>query len=163
MIEKDFSHIPGWGMDADERNDPTYPMKHYSGDDHKRMHYTTPPPQKHTVEILRSNERPSLPAVYGDSVPPTGLSGKIRRKAFQFSENAWTHWLGLLAADRINMFEGIVDDFKKGVVPNVFAERGMKAQWKYGRTELIRKVVITGAVVVVACWVFKKSRSKRTI
>ena len=147
-------------MDADERNDPTYPMKHYSGDDHNRLNYATPLPQKQTVEILHSNERPSLPAVYGNVLPPAGVSGKIRRKAFQFSESAWAHWLGLLAADRINMFEGIVEDFKKGTIPNVLAERGIKAQWKYGKTELIRKVLITGAVIMVACWATTKKKKR---
>ena len=29
--------IPGWGMDADPENDPTYPMKHANGADHDRL------------------------------------------------------------------------------------------------------------------------------
>ena len=30
--------IPGWGMDADPENDPTYPMKRWNGADHERIH-----------------------------------------------------------------------------------------------------------------------------
>ena len=28
-------NIPGWGMDADPENDPTYPMKRWNGADHE--------------------------------------------------------------------------------------------------------------------------------
>ena len=30
MSADQYSHIPGWGMDADPENDPTYPMKHWT-------------------------------------------------------------------------------------------------------------------------------------
>ena len=32
-------NIPGWGIDADPENDPTYPMKHGNGADHERLNY----------------------------------------------------------------------------------------------------------------------------
>ncbi|MDB4920735.1 hypothetical protein [Mucilaginibacter sp.] len=36
---EDYKKIPGWGMDADLENEPTYPMKNYTGDDHNRINY----------------------------------------------------------------------------------------------------------------------------
>src|SRR5690606_39028405 len=100
------SHIKGWGVDADPENDPTYPMKLYTGDDHRRLDWERPPQQPETVEILHSNERPTVPAVFGTTLPPSGLSGAIRRQAFKYSESSFGHWLPLLLADRVHVVEG---------------------------------------------------------
>ena len=45
MANTSKDHIPGWGMDADPENDPTYPMKHWNGADHQRFNYEKPPQQ----------------------------------------------------------------------------------------------------------------------
>ena len=145
-IPDEHAHIKGWGVDADDSNEPTYPMKSYTGDDHRRLNYVRPPLQKTNVEILKSNERPTLTAVYGTSNPPSGLSGRIRRYAFRFSEGSWGHWLPLILADRVNAIEGIVEDIRNGHVPNVFAERGWNAEWKYNRASAIKKITVAVAV-----------------
>src|ERR1700712_311603 len=126
MEEKnqDYKSIPGWGMDADPENEPTYPIKNYTGDDHNRSNYERGPQQPLTVEILQSNERPGPSVVFGTSVPPSGLSGVIRRYAFKHSEDRYRHWIPLILADRINVYEGIIDDIKNGIIPNIFAEKG---------------------------------------
>ena len=149
----DYSHIKGWGIDADPENEPTYPMKKYTGDDHERLNWERPPLQPETVEILRSNERPNVTAVFGATLPPSGLSGAIRRYAFKHSESEYSHWLPLLLADRVNMVEGILDDLKRGHIPNIFAEKGWKAEWKHNPKGLATKVavslVVTAAVVTL--------------
>lgn len=156
--EEKFSHIKGWGIDADPENEPTYPMKKWTGDDHNRLNYHRPTQQAETVEILHSNERPNLTAVFGTSTPPSGLSGMLRRYAFKFSEGEWTHWLSLILADRINMVEGIVEDIAHGHIPNIFAERGWNAEWKHNRKGVIQKVAI-GAAVTTALVVFLSMNS----
>lgn len=157
----DYKTIPGWNVDADPKNEPTYPIKKWTGDDHKRTNWERPPQQPVTVEILHSNERPNLSAVFGTPNPPSGLSGILRRKAFKFSESEYGHWLNLLLADRINMVEGIIDDLVHGHIPNIFAERGMKADWKYNRKQLIRNVVIATVVTTVAISFFNKKKKKK--
>ena len=156
---QDFAHIPGWGIDADPKNEPTYPMKKYTGDDHQRLNYARPPLQPVTVEVLHSNERPNITAVFGTSTPPSGLSGVLRRKAFTFSESNWGHWLLLIAADRVNTVEGVVDDLAHGHIPNIFAERGWKAEWKHNPKGLAQKVAI--GLVVTAGIVTLLSRKKK--
>jgi hypothetical protein len=159
-LNNDHSHIKGWGVDADPKNEPTYPMKKYTGDDHNRINWERPPLQPLSVEILKSNERPNLTAVFGTSTPPTGLSGAIRRFAFRYSENEYRHWLPLLLADRVNVVEGIIDDLKHGHIPNLLAEKGMKAELKYNPKGLAKKVLITVAVASVA-YTLLSSKNKK--
>ncbi|RXF67518.1 hypothetical protein [Arcticibacter tournemirensis] len=146
---KDYTHIKGWGIDADPENEPTYPMKKYTGDDHNRLNWIRPVQQPASVEILHSNERPNLSAVFGTPVPPSGISGAIRRYAFKYSEGSYGHWLPLILADKINVIEGLIDDVKQGHIPNFFAEKGLKSEWKYNRKAFVQKVFI-GALITTA-------------
>jgi hypothetical protein len=156
-----FQHIPGWNVDADPENEPTYPYKHYTGDDHKRLNWERPIQQEAKVEVLHSNERPNLSATFGTVSPPSGLSGVIRRKAFKFSESEYGHWLNLLLADRINVVEGFIDDIMHGHVPNIFAEKGMKADWNYNKTLFFKRVAITAAITVGVVALFNQKKIKR--
>jgi len=160
MENTDYKNINGWGIDADPKNEPTYPMKNWTGDDHKRIHWDRPQLKSVNTEILKSVEHARMPAVFGTSVPPSGLSGKMRRFAFTYSEGKWWHWLALLAADRVNMVEGIVDDLSHGYVPNVFAERGWKAEFKYNRASATKKLA-TGIFVVAALGAFLYAKNKK--
>src|SRR3954466_12171955 len=116
----------GWGIDADPRNDPTYPIKNRTDAEQAGYTWERPPQQDSGVEVLHSNERPNLSATYGTPVPPSGLSGAIRRVAFRYSESAYGHWVPLMVADRINMVEGVLQDLSQGRLPNVFAEMGWR-------------------------------------
>jgi hypothetical protein len=51
--------------------------------------------------------------VFGTSVPPSGLSGALRRRAYQRSENDLRHWFMLMFADRVDVVEGVLDDVRK--------------------------------------------------
>ena len=145
-LKNKYADIPGWGIDADPENEPTYPMKNYTGDDHKRLNYERPALQPIRQEILHSNERPSVTAVFGTSTPPSGLSGMLRRYAFRYSEGSSGHWMTLVLADRVNVVEGIIDDLRKGIIPNIWAERGWNAEWKFNRRGLITKLAVTTLV-----------------
>ena len=153
-----FDHIKGWGIDADPDNEPTYPMKHWTGDDHRRLNYDRPTLQHPQTEILHSNERPGLTAVLGTPQPPAGLSGMLRRFAFRYSEGKWWHWLGLILADRVGVIEGLVDDLRNGKVPNIPAERGFPAEWKHNKAGFIRKTAITAGIVIGTIWLIRELR-----
>jgi hypothetical protein len=158
---KDFSHIKGWGIDADPKNDPTYPMKpHRTDAEQTGYSWERPTLQPETVEVLQSNERPNLTAVFGTSTPPSGLSGMIRRYAFKYSEGSWGHWIPLLLADRVNVVEGVIDDIRHGHVPNIFAEKGWKAEWKHNPKGLVTKVATT-VLVATALVALVTRRNKR--
>ena len=145
---EDPSQIKGWGVDADPQNDPTYPMKHRKDGEHAGYSWERPPQQPITVEILHSNERSDLTSVFGTPAPPSGLSGVIRRVAFKYSESSYGHWLPLVLADRVSVMEGLLSDLKHGHFPNVFAERGWKAEWAHNRQSLILRIL--GRVILVS-------------
>jgi hypothetical protein len=162
-ITQNPSQLPGWNIDNDPDNDPTYPMRTRTPDDHKGYSWERPTQQPVTVEVLHSIERPNVTAVFGTSVPPRGLSGAIRRFAFKYSENSYLHWLPLLVADRVNVVEGVLDDLAHGHVPNIFAEKGYKVEWKYDRTGLIIKLATAAAIVGGAVVLLSKSGKKDKI
>ena len=155
---KDYSHIKGWGIDADPKNDPTYPMRKRSNEKHEGYNWERPPQQPIDIEVLHSNERPNITAVFGTSKPPSGLSGMIRRFAFQYGEGSFAHWLPLVAADRVDVIEGIIDDLKHGHIPNIFAERGMKASWKYNRKTLLQNLAVGAVAATTAFFLFSRNK-----
>lgn len=157
-IANQYKDIPGWGMDHDPKNNPTYPMKNWNGADHERFNYEKPEQQPINIEVLHSIERPGVTRVFGTSTPPEGLSGVIRRYAFKYSESTYMHWVPLAVADRVGVVEGIIDDIRKGTFPNIFKEKGLAAEWKYNREGMIRNVVVT---VVVATAVIALLRRKK--
>ena len=126
----DVSTITGWGADLDPADRPAYP-KERTPPRLENVHWDTPEQQMSDVLVLRSTERPDITPVFGTSVPPSGLSGVIRKRAFRRSENDVRHWLMLMFADRVNVVEGVVSDWRR-------APRG--------------KQLATAAVVVLGSW-----------
>lgn len=155
-LKEKYKHIIGWGIDANPLNEPTYPMKD-EGVEKSDLAWERPEKQQVDVEVLYSSERPDLPAVVGETLPPQFISGALRRYAFRHSESRYRHWLPLLIADRINELEGVLEDVKKGRFPNVFAERGWKVHWQYEKKDVLRKVLI-GAVLGIAIFQIIKHR-----
>lgn len=106
-----FAHIPGWGADTARENRPAVPMERTPP--RLDVPWSDPPPQQpRTVEVLKSVERPEHSRTFGTRLPPKGLSGVIRRAAFKRSENDIGHWLMLMAADRVNVVEGLCEDVR---------------------------------------------------
>ena len=157
-INIDYSQIIGWGIDADPENDPTYPMKQHIEGEHDGYTWNRPTQQLSKIEVLHSIERNNMPAVFGTSLPPKGISGILRRFAFKFSEASYGHWLPLLVADRINVLEGIFFDITSGRFPNTFLEKGGKASWRFNRKKIvinISKVVLLASASLI--FLFRKN------
>jgi len=155
---KEYERIKGWGVDADPGNDPTYPMKKRMPEvDHAGYSWPRPDQQPIDVEVLHSNERPNVTAVFGTSTPPSGLSGMLRRFAFRYSESSYGHWLPLMLADRIGVVEGLLGDLRSGRVPNIFAELGWRAEWRHNRRDLLlRNLLRAGLVAGAVAWLRRR-------
>ncbi|MFW2829397.1 hypothetical protein [Sphingomonas sp. ID0503] len=157
----DTSSIPGWGVDADPENDPTYPMRHIEDQKTRGLTWSRPAQQAPDVEILQSIEHNRLPAVVGTSTPPAGLSGMIRRYAFRRSESDWWHWLLLMGADRINVVEGVVEDLAHGRVPNIPAELGWRSELRHNPKGMAKKAGVAVAIgAVLLIWSRRSGKRK---
>jgi hypothetical protein len=159
---KDPMEIKGWGVDADAKNDPTYPMKKRNNGEHAGYSWERPTQQPITVEVLHSNERPSVSATFGTSTPPAGLSGLIRRFAFRYSESSYGHWLPLMLADRISVVEGIADDLRRGHFPNIVGELGWNAEWKHNRASLVSRILVGAAITSAAVFYLRSRTAERS-
>lgn len=153
-----FAHIKGWGSDLPRENRPAVPMERTP----PRLDVQPGPPSQQPVdvEILHSTERPGITPLFGTPLPPKGLSGVIRRRAFRHSENDLRHWLMLLAADRVDMVEGLVGDLARGHVPRLYAEMGGRAEMRHNPAGTVRKAAGLVLLAGVACWLWKR-RARR--
>lgn len=152
----EYAHITGWGADLDYKDRPAYPMER------------TPPrldvdfqdleQQAQKVKVLCSNERPGITPIFGTTVPPSGISGKLREFAFKYSENDLRHWLILLFADRINMVEGLGSDLKRGSLPDFVKETGLKSEFKYNRAAAVKNTAIAASLLVVGLYLITRKK-----
>lgn len=160
-MDKNFQRddIVGWGADLDPANRPAYP-KERTPPRYTNAHWKDPEQQIQSIRLLRSTERPRISRVFGTSTPPKGLSGMIRGVAYKYSENDIRRWMMLLFADRINVFEGIFEDLSRGHIPNIFAEMGIKAEFKYNKKGLAKKVLIAGGIagIITAYMRYKRQQ-----
>jgi len=150
--------LPGWGADLDPAQRPAHPRERQPPrlPAHAQRQ---PQAQVQTVEVLHSSERQALIPVFGSSVPPRGLSGRLRRWAFGFSENDLRHWLLLLLADRIDVVEGLAEDLARGHIPHLWAEMGGATEWRHHRPAVLRRLGLGGALTL-ACLLWRAGRSR---
>jgi hypothetical protein len=154
-----YAHIQGWGADLDHANRPAYPRER-TPPRLEGVHWDHPEQQPRHVEVLHSTERPGITSVFGSTLPPSGLSGHLRRLAFRHSENDLRHWLLLLLADRVNVGEGLVDDLSRGHVPRLYNEMGGRAELRHNPAGAARKALILVGTIGL-CWLALRRRSKR--
>jgi hypothetical protein len=64
-------------------------------------------------------------------------------------------------ADRIDVIQGIINDLRHGHVPNIFAEKGWKAEWKHNPKGLIKKVAITIVVTTAVIAVLSRKNKRK--
>jgi hypothetical protein len=156
------THIAGWGSDLDRADRPAVPMErrparlpglHWTGDVE---------PQAVHQEVFHSSERPGITPVFGTSVPPSGLSGRMRKLAFGYSENDLRHWLLLLAADRVNVVEGLADDLASGHVPRLYAETGGRAELRHNPKAAVAKAATLLAVAGLGWYAVRAWRRRGT-
>jgi len=157
-----FAHIKGWGIDINPKNDPTYPMKDPRTDVEQQGYtWERPVQQVQTVEILHSNERPDISAVFGTAAPPSGLSGTLRRYAFTHSESRLMHWIPLVLADRVNVIEGLLDDVMQGTLPNIAKEKGLTSNRDGDQSGLTQTVIVAALVATAVVGFLSYRRTMR--
>jgi hypothetical protein len=152
--------IQGWGTDLDPSLRPAVPREH-TPPRQVQPAWKEPEQQLPVKGVLHSIERPRISRVYGTSVPDSqGLvSSPLRWLAFRYSESDLRHWLILLAADRVDVVEGVFEDLLQLKVPNPFAEMGWKAEFKHAPLRGMAKVAgLIAGVGLCAAWMLRPRR-----
>jgi hypothetical protein len=107
------ARIPGWGADLDPADRPSYPKLQFPADTGAHWHFPERQPGAEGRE--RSIEHAFVTPAFGTAQPLHGLSGAIRRLAYQrFSEGRLAHWVLLIAGDRVDAWESHLRSFVSG-------------------------------------------------
>ncbi|MGC5172253.1 hypothetical protein ACPW96_16540 [Micromonospora sp. DT81.3] len=121
------ARIPGWGADLDHADRPAYPQERtdlVSG-----AHWDFPERQPETNDRERSIEHKFLTPVYGTAQPLKGVSGVIRRLAYdRFSEGQTAHWLLLIVGDRVEAIGSHVVSFASLRPDNPITQTGVLSE-----------------------------------
>jgi len=119
--------IPHGGVDLDPQVRPAVPKEHFNPAG-TGAHWEFPERQPEYYPRERSPEHKFLTPVFGTAQPPKGISGMIRRYAYTLSEGRLSHWLLLVAADRVDVLESRVQALLSGHPDNPIGEAGLKAE-----------------------------------
>ncbi|MCL3838925.1 hypothetical protein [Aeromicrobium duanguangcaii] len=124
--------IPGWGVDLDPADRPSYPRELADGVpdgilwDFPDEQPDTSPPRERSIEHAR------LTPVFGTVAPLHGVPGAVRRFAYaKFSEARAAHWLLLLGADRIESKQALWQSFSTDRPDSFVEETGIRAERRY--------------------------------
>jgi hypothetical protein len=154
------ARIPGWGADLDPAVRPSVPRERFdpgaSG-----AHWHEPEQQPGGERRERSVEHARLTPVFGTAQPLHGLSGAIRRHAYdRYSEARAAHWLLLIAGDRVDAAEQHVTALLRGHPDDPLTEtgvlsegrrHGLRSRFDGTRTDVRHQVI--DPVLVAGPWV----------
>ncbi|TFV66964.1 UNVERIFIED_ORG: hypothetical protein E4P37_04380 [Bacillus sp. AZ43] len=154
------ARIPGWGVDLDPADRPSHPKLRYAPDT-TGAHWDFPDRQPELRPRERSVEHAFVTPVFGTAQPLRGLSGAIRRFAYEkYSEGRVGHWLLLVVGDRVDAVENHLRSFASARPDNPVTETGVRAEFTHGglssrwgrkRTDVVHHLI--DPVVVAGPWV----------
>lgn len=121
------ARIPGWGADADDEHRRTWQQRDDIED--TGAHWRFPDRQPGGEGRERSIEHRMLPPVFGTAQPLHGISGVIRRFAYdRLSETKNTRWLLLVVGDRVEAWGAHLRSFLTARPDNPVTQTGVLAE-----------------------------------
>src|ERR687893_2509007 len=151
------ARIPGWGVDLDPADRPSYPKLRYAPES-TGAHWRFPDRQSGAEGRERSIEHAFVTPVFGTAQPLHGASGRIRGLAYRrFSEARLAHWLLLIAGDRVDAWGSHLRSFASLHPDNPVTETGVLSELsargssRSGRSD--RRHHLLDPVVVAGPWV----------
>ncbi|PKI93035.1 hypothetical protein CW368_01705 [Actinomycetales bacterium SN12] len=119
--------IPGWGADSDPEHRRTWQQRDDIGD--TGAHWDLPERQPGGERRERSIEHMMLPPVFGTAQPLHGISGRIRRFAYdRLGETKNTRWLLLVLGDRVEAWGAHLRSFVSAHPDNPVTQTGVLAE-----------------------------------
>jgi hypothetical protein len=124
------ARIPGWGADLDPADRPAVPRE-WRDPEGTGAHWTFPDRQPEQGTRERSVEHEQLPPVFGTAQPLHGVSGGIRRYAYdRYSEGRAAHWLLLILGDRVDAVGSHLRSFASLRPDNPITETGVLSEFR---------------------------------
>jgi hypothetical protein len=68
-------------------------------------HWREPERMRNDPSVTRRMELKQMTPMFSTAYPPKGISGMIRRRAYRVPETHARHWMSLLLADRVELWE----------------------------------------------------------
>lgn len=124
------AEIPGWGVDLDPADRPSYPKERR--DLETGAHWDFPERQPELTPRERSVEHRFLTPVFGTAQPLRGASGALRRQAYRYGEDKTYRWLILLGADRVDAVENHLRSLFMLRPDNPITETGVRSEFTAG-------------------------------
>ncbi len=97
-------HATQGAVDASQNSRPGVPQKRTPAPAGK-AHWAEPEKQRRVPGVLKDAQRAEFTATFGTGQPPKGLSGAMRRLAYQIPDYRIRRWLLLMLADRVDTLE----------------------------------------------------------
>jgi hypothetical protein len=110
--------VPNWGIDRTPDHRPGEPREAQPRP-LEGAHWSTPALQASAVPVLKRADLAELTPVFSTAVPPHGISGELRRLAYQYPDQDNKHWILLLLADRVDVIESDLGGFVRRALPVV--------------------------------------------
>jgi hypothetical protein len=117
------------GIDAAMEQRPGVPMENETPAPVGNAHWLKPDRMADNGLVLKRAGLAELTPVFGTSVPPRALSGIMRTAAYNIPEHFTSHWLLLLAADRVD----VVEDRVKRMLPFAMLAGGLYLAFRMSR------------------------------
>lgn len=108
-----YETVPGWGSDALPEARPGVP-KEWSLHPDPGAHWVLPERQVAGEDALERSAIPRVTPAFGTSLPPRGLAGVLRRRAYGVPEQLVRHWALLMLADRVERWSAGIRKSARG-------------------------------------------------
>lgn len=163
--------IPGWGADSDPADRPSHPREKLRDPEDTGAHWTVPVRQEPVGNRERSVEHTAMTPVFGTAQPLHGVSGAIRRFAYdRYSEGQTAHWLLLVAGDRVDAISSHVKSLASRRPDDPITESGVLAEAghhplssRFGQGRADVKHTWLDPIIVVGPWVLAGVIAVRTV
>ncbi|WP_431246335.1 hypothetical protein [Leifsonia xyli] len=162
--------IPGWGVDSDPADRPSHPRERFDPEA-TGAHWEFPERQEAAGYRERSIEHQMLTPVFGAAQPLHGVSGAIRRFAYErYSEGRTAHWLLLVVGDRVDAIGAHVRSLASRRPDDPITESGVLAELghrpissRYGVNRADVKHTWLDPIIVLGPWVIAGVVAVRTV
>lgn len=110
---REHVNVPDWGVDVSLTSRPGVPKEVLPPKVIPRLRRVALALQVPHEEVLKRAELAELTPVFGTASPPHGISGELRRIAYNIPDYKVRHWMLLLLADRVDAVESDPLDFAR--------------------------------------------------